>query len=148
MIFFVSFGLRFGINVAYNSAFGYGLESVWTWAPRTRLCADDVLWASVMCVSRRRKAERAARLATFSSPREHRILVWFSSSIQRMPVCESFAWCPQQTTSRRSGFCVGPQHRLLVGAHAGCSVVPCPFLRRGFIIEQKGYNFKQNGVYL
>ena len=72
----------------------------------------------------------------FSSPREHRILVWFSS-IQRTPVCETFACCPQHTTFRRSGFCVGPQHRLPIGAHAGCSVVPCPFLRRGFVIEQK-----------
>ena len=40
-----------------------------------------------------------------------------------------------------SGLCVGPQHQILVGGHAGCSVVPCSFLRRGFVIEQKGVWF-------
>ena len=34
------------------------------------------------------------------------------------------------------GLCVGPQHQIMVGGHAGCSVVPCPFLRRGLVIEQ------------
>ena len=33
------------------------------------------------------------------------------------------------------GLCVGPQHRILFGAHAGCSVVRCPFFRRGFVIS-------------
>ena len=44
----------------------------------------------------------------------------------------------KHTTSRKSGFCVGPQHQILVDRYAGCSVVRCPFLRRGFVIEQEG----------
>ena len=52
-----------------------------------------------------------------------------------------------------TGLCVVPQHRILVGAHAGCSVVPCPFLHRGFVILKRGmvlnktrYTYEQNGV--
>ena len=49
-----------------------------------------------------------------------------------------------------TGLCVVPQHRILVGAHACCSVVPCPFLRSAgaLSLNKKGYGFKQNGLYL
>ena len=50
----------------------------------------------------------------------------------RRPAGWAFAWV-RNTRDRSLG---GLQHRILVGTHAGCSVAPCPFLRRGFVIEQ------------
>ena len=92
------------------------------------------------------------RQTTFSSPGEHTDLVVVQqyprrASVRIMYVVFAVHNVPQVgllcgSATPESGLCVGPQHQIiLVGRHAGCSVVRCPFLRRGFVIEQKGVWF-------
>ena len=49
-------------------------------------------------------------------------------------------------TTPESGLCVGPQHQILVGGHAGCSVAPCSSSAGYLSLNKNGHSFKQNEV--